>query len=158
LKGAVYPQHHILQDLGMDFAIFWHGLLDLWQLCFLVKVAEGDTAHPPGFASLPKGGVVDVATEHEDTIKHPLLLESGLEFILIGFLDTLLFHLKLFCLIATKAATMSAFPVLPDHSAFPIGKARDLSRFMQAGAKPPAERFPEEQESHGPDLVSWTQT
>jgi hypothetical protein len=39
---------------------------------------QSDAAHPPGFASLADGGVVDVAAEHQGTLKHLLLLGAGL--------------------------------------------------------------------------------
>jgi hypothetical protein len=66
-----------------------------------------------------------MAAEHEGTLKHPLLLGSGLEFVLVGFADALLFHTRLFCLTGTKSATVRTFVALTCHPAFiPIAEAR----------------------------------
>ena len=92
LKGAVYAQHHILQDLAVDLGIFGHGLLDAGQFGLLLIVADRDAAHPPGFPALAHGGIVDVTAEHQGTLKRPLLFGCGLEFVLVGFADALLFH------------------------------------------------------------------
>ena len=106
LKCAIYAQHHVLQDLGIDLAVFGHRLFYAGQLGFLVVVGDGDAAHLPGFASLADGGVVDVAAEHQGTLKHPLLLGRGLELVFVGLVDALLFHTQLFCLIGKKPTTI----------------------------------------------------
>src|SRR5262245_59957157 len=101
LEGPIYPQYHILQDLAVHICVLRHGLLDVWQFRLLLIIGDGDTALVPGFPALLNGGVIDIAREHQHTLKFPLLLWSGFEFVFVGFADTLLFHVKLFCLIAT---------------------------------------------------------
>src|SRR5262249_19552974 len=92
LEGALYPEHDILQDLAVDFAIFGHRLLDARQLGLLLIVGDGDTAHPPGFAPLAHPGVVDMAAERQHMVKQPLLFGSGLELVFVGFADARLFQ------------------------------------------------------------------
>ncbi len=53
----------------MDFAVFGHGFFDTWQLGFLLVVTDRDTALAVGFASFANGGIVDVAAEHQGTVK-----------------------------------------------------------------------------------------
>jgi hypothetical protein len=48
------------------------------------------------------GGVIDVATEHQHTIKQQFLFGSGLELVLIGFMDALLVHMRLFYLLGAN--------------------------------------------------------
>jgi hypothetical protein len=40
LKCAIYAQHHVLQDLGVDLAIFGHRFFYAGQLGFLVVVGD----------------------------------------------------------------------------------------------------------------------
>ena len=40
------------------------------------------------------GGVVDVAAAHQGTLKRPLLFGRGLELVLVGFVNALLFHTR----------------------------------------------------------------
>jgi hypothetical protein len=59
LIGALHAQHDILQHLAMDLGILGQRLLDAGQLGLLLKVADVDSTHPPRFAALAKGGVID---------------------------------------------------------------------------------------------------
>src|SRR5690348_15835371 len=79
LKGALDAQHHSLQPLAVDFSMLRHSFLDTGKLGLLVIVVERDTPHAVGFASLPKGGIVDMTAEHKGSLKHLRLLGSGLE-------------------------------------------------------------------------------
>src|SRR5262249_20609481 len=125
LKCSVYAQDHILHDLGIDLTVFWHGLLDDRQFGLLLVVGDTETAHPPCFTPLTDGGIVDVTAEHQHALKVPLLFAHGLEFVLERFVDALLFHIRLFCLIGAKSATITTFVALSGHPAFtPIAKAR----------------------------------
>src|SRR5262245_16480629 len=89
LESTVYPLHHLLHDLAVDFAIFWHLRFDAGKFGFLLVVADRDAALLPGLSPFTNGGVVDMAAEHEGTVKHPLLLGSGLELVLEGFSEAL---------------------------------------------------------------------
>src|SRR5262245_20421565 len=80
LKGAVYAQYHILQDLAVHISVLRHGLLDVWQFRFLLIIGDSNTALVPGLPALLNGGVIDIATEHQHTLTFPLLLWSGFEF------------------------------------------------------------------------------
>ncbi len=106
LEGALYPQHHILQDLRVDLGVFGQRFFDARQFGLLLVVRDADTAHAPRFAPFPYSSVVDVTAEHERTIKRPLLFRRGFEFVLVGLADALLFHRSLFCLIGEKPATV----------------------------------------------------
>jgi len=68
LEGQVYPQHHILQHLAVDFTVLRHRLFDAGQLGFLVIVGDGDTTHAVGFAALTNGGIVDMTAQHESNL------------------------------------------------------------------------------------------
>jgi hypothetical protein len=61
-----------------------------------------------------------MTAEQQHALKHPLLLWSRLEFVLEGFVDVLLFHTCLFCLIGAKSTTISTFVALAGHSAFTL--------------------------------------
>ncbi len=76
--GAFNTQYHILQHLCIDLRIFRHRFFDTRQFSFLLIVADGDAAHPPGLTPLTDGGIVDMATEHQGTLKQPLLSGVGL--------------------------------------------------------------------------------
>src|SRR5262249_36120995 len=95
LEGAPHAQHHVLQDLAVDFPILWHCLLDARTFGFLLVAGDRDAAHAPGFAALPNGCVVDMATEHQGTLQQPLLFRSQPEPVLEGFGDALLSHTPL---------------------------------------------------------------
>jgi hypothetical protein len=97
LEGAIYPQHHILQDVAVDFSVLWRGFLDVGQFRFLLRIGDRNTALVPGFPTLADGGIVDVAAEHQRTLQHPLLFGSGLTFVLVGLANALRFHAALFC-------------------------------------------------------------
>lgn len=96
LEAPINPQDDILQDLRVDFAVLGHGLFDTGEFRLLVVVAQRDTTLPPGFTSLLKGGVVDLATAHQRALKHPRLVGRGLELVLEGFACGCLFHIKIF--------------------------------------------------------------
>ena len=89
LEGALYPQHHILQDLRVDLGVFGQRFLDAGQFGLLLVVPDADTAHAPRFAPFPDSSVVDMTAEHQRTIKHPLLFRRGLEFVFVGLADGL---------------------------------------------------------------------
>jgi hypothetical protein len=129
---SVYAQDHILQDLAVDLGIFRHGFFDTGQLGRLLVVGDRDTALPPGFLPLTKGSVVDLATEHQHTLKHPLLFRRGLEFVLVGLADPLLFHTPLFCLAGERPAMVGAIVALSGHPAFiPMPEGRALSSVLR---------------------------
>jgi len=107
VEGALYPLYYVLQDLAVDFAVFGQLGFDAGKFCFLLVVTDGDAAHPPCFPAFLDSSVVDMAAEHEEAIKHPLLFGSGLEFVLEGFAYCLLFHVILLCLIGAKVVTNS---------------------------------------------------
>jgi hypothetical protein len=96
LESTRYPLRHVLQDLAVNLAVFRQGLFDTGQLGLLLGVGNRDTAHPPGFLTLAKSGIVDVAAEHEGTIKQPGPFGGGLEFVLVGLVNAVLYHLWLF--------------------------------------------------------------
>jgi hypothetical protein len=77
-KRAVYTEYDILQDLGVDFAVFRHGLLDTGKLSPLLVVGDRDTTLPPRFLTLLNSSVIDVAAKHQHTPKVSLLLRGGL--------------------------------------------------------------------------------
>jgi hypothetical protein len=106
LKCSFYPEHNILQDLAVDLSVFGHRFFDVWYFCPLLVVGDGHAALVPGFATLPDGGVIEVAAEYEGTPKYPLLFKGGLELVLVGFADALRHHEELFCLIGHSAASM----------------------------------------------------
>ena len=59
------------------------------------------------------------------------MFRCGLEFVLEGFADALLFHTVLFCLIGAKVAMSRMFMALLGDPAFiPVAKARGLSQFL----------------------------
>jgi hypothetical protein len=95
------------------------GFFDAGEFCLLLVVSDGHATLLPGLPPLSDSGVIDMAAEHQGTPKRPLLFRGGLEFVLVGFVDTLLFHVRLLCLIGTKAATIHAFPVLLNYPASP---------------------------------------
>ncbi len=106
LKGMLNTQHDILQDLAVDLGIVGHGFFNAWQFGLLLVITHGDAAHPPGLAALANGRVVDVTAEHQRMVKQPLLLHSGLEFVLERLTDGLLCHaLALPALPAQHAST-----------------------------------------------------
>ena len=82
LKGAVDAQHHVLQDLAVYLSIFGHSLFDAGQLGLLLVVVHRGPAQAPRFPPLANGRVVDVATKHEGTVKHPRLFGRGRELVL----------------------------------------------------------------------------
>src|SRR5262249_36761349 len=81
LEGPIYALHHVLQDLAVDRAVLRHLGFDGRKLGLLLVVADRDAALVPGFAALTNGSVVDLATEHQSTVKRPLLFGSGLELV-----------------------------------------------------------------------------
>jgi hypothetical protein len=85
VEGALYPLYYVLQDLAVDFAVLRQLGFDAGMFCFLLVVTDGDAAHPPCFPAFLDSSIVDMAAEHNDTIKHPLLFGSGLEFVREGF-------------------------------------------------------------------------
>jgi hypothetical protein len=103
LEGAVYTLHHVLQDLTADLCVLRHLGFNRRKLGFLLIVADGDAALPPGFPALFDGGVIDVTTEHEGTIKGPLLFGSGLQLELEGLTYRLLGHILLAFLVLDVA-------------------------------------------------------
>ena len=106
LVGAVDAQHHVLQDLAVDLGILGHGLFDAGQFGLLLVVVHRDAAHPPRFPPLADGGVVDVAAEHQGTLKLARLFGRGLELVRVALARRLFFHIHLFCLLDTKTATI----------------------------------------------------
>ena len=84
-------------------------------LGFLVKAREVDTAPLIGRLALLKRSVVESAAEQQDTLELPFLLSSRLEFVFEGFVDSLLFHICLLCLIGTKAVRATAASGNPPH-------------------------------------------
>jgi hypothetical protein len=95
----IYAQHDILQHMGIDLSILRHRFLNFRQFHLLLVVGDGHAAHPLRFPTLPYCSAVNATTEHQHTIKFPLLSRRRFEFILVGFANTLLFHMRLFCLI-----------------------------------------------------------
>src|SRR5262249_27251534 len=77
LKCSVYAEYDILQDLGVDFGVFGHSLLDAGQLGLLLIGGDRDATHPPRLAQLANGGVVDVTAEHQRALKFPLVSGCG---------------------------------------------------------------------------------
>ena len=113
LKRAVDAQHHILQDLSIDVAVFRHRVPDVRQFRFLLIVGDTDATHPPGFPPLTYSGVIDMAAERKSMLKQRLLFSGGLEFVLEGFGYRLLLHASLFCLTGEELASMRTIEALP---------------------------------------------
>ncbi len=82
LECAVDAQHDILQDLAVDLAVLRQIRLDRWKLGLLLIGGDRDATLLPRLSALTESGVVDVAAEHEGTIKHALVLGGGLELVL----------------------------------------------------------------------------
>ena len=57
--------------------------------------------------------VVEPAAQTKDTPQLPLLCGSGLEFVLVGLAEALVFHTSLFCLIGAKPERLKHAQVLP---------------------------------------------
>jgi hypothetical protein len=70
--------------MRVNVCILRHLGADVLQLGFLPVAREGDAAPLVGRLSLFKRGVVELPTQHQDTIKFPLLFGSGPEFVLEG--------------------------------------------------------------------------
>ena len=84
MEGTIYALRNILQHLAVDLAVIGYRRLDVGKFGFLLIVADRDTALLPGFPALVHSGIVDMTTQHEGTLKRPLLLGRGLEFVLEG--------------------------------------------------------------------------
>jgi hypothetical protein len=110
LESSLYPQHHILQDLAIDFIVLWHRFFDAGQFRLVLVGGDRDAAFLPSFPALTNGGVVDMATEQQDTLKQSLLFRSRLKLVLIGFTDSVLIHTRLFCLIGAKVVGAEILP------------------------------------------------
>ena len=82
LQRAVHVQDDLLHDLAVDLAVVRHGLLDSAKLGLLLLGADADATLTPRLLSFAYGGVVDVAAEHESTVKQLLLLWRRREFVL----------------------------------------------------------------------------
>src|SRR5262249_13464187 len=103
-------------------------MADSGKVGLLLVVGDRDAAFLPGFLTRANGGVVDVATEHQHTLKFPLLFQCGLEFALEGLAYCLLVHVSLFCPIGAKVVAIRTFVALLGHPAFiPMPQRRGLS-------------------------------
>jgi hypothetical protein len=89
LEGAVHSQYHVLQDLAVNLAVFRHLCFDRRKLGFLLVIADRNAALLPCLAALLDGGIVDMATQHDGTIKHPLLFGSRLQLVFERFANRL---------------------------------------------------------------------
>ncbi len=85
LEGPVHAQHHVLQHLGINIAIFRHRLLDAGQFCLLLIVGDGDATLPPCLTPLPNSSVVDMAAELQNVFKFLVLMGVGLSLYLKVF-------------------------------------------------------------------------
>jgi hypothetical protein len=134
LERTVYPQHHILQYLAVDVAVFGHGRFDVGQSALLLMICDSDTTQAPGFAPFAHGGIVDMTTKRHGVLKQPLLFGCGLEFTFECLANALLFHIRLFYSLGGNpviASTFVAFAsrlygAMDDPASIPIDKSRSF--------------------------------
>ena len=83
-ERPVYPQDHILQDLSVDRSAVLPQLAYIWQLGFLLVVANRHLTHLPGIAAFLKRGIVEFSAETKCGFKLRGLLWRGAQFVLEG--------------------------------------------------------------------------
>src|SRR5690242_20600935 len=103
LKRPIQPSQHILQDLGVNVAIFGPHFFNVWQLGALNCRGDAHPAFLPCLPSLLKRSIIQFAAATQDKLHRPLLLWRGSEFVLEGLAHLLLVHMSLFCPLATKS-------------------------------------------------------
>ena len=68
-EGAVYPQYHILQDLGMDSGAIVSAVAYLRQLGFLLVVTNRYLPHLPGIAPFLERRIVQFAAHTQNRLQ-----------------------------------------------------------------------------------------
>ena len=112
-----------------------HAVLHARQLGLLLVVVGADAAPPLAPPTVAAPRVVDATAAHQRTLNRPLLLPRWHQLVLVGFADAMLFHIELFCLIGTKAATPGTSEASSGHPAFiPKAKARGPQPEFSLGA------------------------
>src|SRR5215467_5161514 len=98
LVGALHPQQHILQHLGIDLRVLRAGRLQIGRFSLLLVVRRALALPPfPPDAALLQGGIVEHTAAPQGRLQSPLLVWGRPEFVLVSFMDSLLVHRYLCC-------------------------------------------------------------